>query len=119
MNRIIAILFFLICASLNGKAQINLVRNGSFEDKFTCPYAYDQVKDAKFWNCIDTAYVSSLNPFFGDPNCAPEYCNICGTGGGGHLLTLAFINILEPDSECLMSVCSWTTRWLLIINVIT
>ncbi len=82
MIRTFIIIACLICASLTGEAQINLVINGDFEQKKTCPYAYDQVKDALYWSCIDTAFISPLDSLIGFHYCSPEYCNLCGTGGG-------------------------------------
>ena len=61
-------------------AQINLVINGSFEARDTCPWGADQIKIAKYWSCIDTGYLSSL-PYVGDPNCSPEYINTCAPFG--------------------------------------
>ena len=50
-------------------AQVNYVRNGSFEQYSSCPTDWDQIKKARYWQPID----STDN----DPLCSPEYCNIC------------------------------------------
>ncbi len=47
----------LICAfilPLKGSAQINFVRNGSFEDTIQCPATLDQIKFANYWSGIDS-----------------------------------------------------------------
>ena len=79
------------CACIKTQAQLNLVMNGSFEKKYICPYAVDQIKDAKYWSCIDTAYVSSLDTLYGNPHCSPEYINTCSpTGGAGAPINAEF-----------------------------
>ncbi|MEI8280010.1 MAG: T9SS type A sorting domain-containing protein [Bacteroidota bacterium] len=71
MKRIISILLLqLTCASVY--AQVNLVRNPSFEQHTQCPNAFDQIQFANYWSSIDTIDI--------DPICSPEYCNKCGSG---------------------------------------
>jgi|GEM_PF-2112586 len=62
-------------------AQINLIKNGGFEEYTHCPYNSDQIKLAKYWNCIDTGYISPGDSTLGDPLCAAEYVNTCIEGG--------------------------------------
>ncbi len=70
------IMFFLfvLYLPLAGKAQINLVRNPSFEQNDSCPDQYDEVKYAH-WTGLDTVW----NP----PDWAhaipgvPDYCHTC------------------------------------------
>ena len=62
----------LICAFVFANAQINLVRNPSFENYSVCPVIYDQLKYALFWQSID-----SIGTFPDAPLCTPEYCNAC------------------------------------------
>ena len=63
-------LFFLFLSLFSPSySQINLVRNGGFEQYSSCPNNYDQIRRANFWQPIDT--LSS------DPICSPEYCNAC------------------------------------------
>jgi len=50
-------------------AQVNLVRNPSFEQHSQCPNAWDQIRFANYWSPIDTVSI--------DPICSPEYCNVC------------------------------------------
>ncbi len=73
-------LLLIIFGSLfsgNLHAQINLVKNGDFETRDTCPWGPDQIKIAKYWNCIDTPYFTSILPYAGNPDCSPEYINTC------------------------------------------
>ncbi len=51
------------------QAQVNLVRNGSFEQYSSCPTGIDQIKRANYWQTIDSISV--------DAGCTPEYCNNC------------------------------------------
>ena len=90
MMRTFLVITFLICAFSRGEAQINLVMNGDFEQKKACPYFYDLVNDARYWSCIDTAYVYPTDSLEGSPNCSPEYCNLCGTAGGSAPANIAF-----------------------------
>ncbi len=71
MKNTVLILIF-ICAFVNTNAQINLVRNGGFEEYYHCPTTPDQIRYAKYWNDIDT---TSRYPY--GPVCSPEYCNSC------------------------------------------
>ncbi|MEI8278922.1 MAG: hypothetical protein WCG87_04105 [Bacteroidota bacterium] len=66
-------LLLLLC--LSSQAQVNLVRNPSFEQHSQCPNAYDQIRFANYWSPIDTDN--------SHPICSPEYCNICGAGVAG------------------------------------
>ncbi len=59
-------LFFL---PVLAKAQVNLVRNGSFEQYSSCPNGIDQIKKAIFWQTTDSLPFTS--------SCSPEYCNTC------------------------------------------
>ena len=78
------VIFTCACSlSFIGQAQVNLVRNPSFEQRDTCPWTADQIKIASYWSCIDTGYVSSIVAYAGDPNCSPEYINGCSTTGEG------------------------------------
>ena len=56
-------------------AQVNMVKNGGFEQYSRCPIAINQIKYANFWQDID----SVPNPDYGLPWCASEYCNTCDT----------------------------------------
>ncbi len=67
MNRLILLLLLLVPGV--AQAQVNLVRNGGFEQYDFCPTDYDQIKKAVYWNTIDTLSM--------DAGCAPEYCNAC------------------------------------------
>ena len=67
------IFIFLLFFCNYSYAQINLVRNPSFETHDSCPNTINQVAYANYWNGIDTAVYNGY--------CLPEYDNICGTGG--------------------------------------
>jgi hypothetical protein len=72
MKRLFLLLLsFLLC--INVKAQLNLVKNPSFEQYSLCPNSFDQISYATSWHSIDTNGIVS---------CASEYCNVCATGGG-------------------------------------
>ena len=79
MKKFLLVVILFICASIKGEAQINLVKNGDFEQETTCPYYPDQIKIAKYWSCIDTGYISTTDSFAGNNQCSPEYINLCGT----------------------------------------
>ena len=73
-------ILLLLCAYLPAVAQVNLVKNPSFEQYLFCPNTTDQIKAANYWSPIDT----NAN----DPLCSPEYCHTCATD----------INIRIPNS---------------------
>ena len=78
------LLFLIISGFLHpGKlfAQINLVINGGFEQRDTCPWLNQQMKIVNDWSSIDTGYVSTSFPLVGDPNCSPSYVNACASYG--------------------------------------
>ncbi len=89
MKKIICIVL-LICACAIAHAQINLLRNGSFEQHDSCPNNFDQIRWAKYWDAIDTNYV------WGDSACLSladqysEYVNVCGTGFGAVPINIGF-----------------------------
>ena len=60
-----------------GQAQVNYVLNPSLEIDTACPYAYDQIFFAKYWESLDTVYQSDSAAYYGE--FGPEYCNICAT----------------------------------------
>jgi len=65
-----------ICACLQLHAQINLVRNPSFEQYSQCPWQENQVRLANYWDGIDTSYHDGDSTFY-DPPYLPDYCNVC------------------------------------------
>ncbi len=78
----------LFCASiLPVGAQINLVKNPSFEHFIQCPHAYSEVSFANYWSAlVDTTYVLDSEWIYYDSagsiniytaNCVPYYCNAC------------------------------------------
>ena len=71
-------MIYVVCACPIGHAQINLVRNPSFERYSHCPHYYDQIAFANFWNSLDTTWnpLDSTEPVVAGL-CAPEYCNKC------------------------------------------
>ena len=79
MNKIV-ISFAIVACCLNfrSNAQINLVRNGGFEQYYDCPGGWDNIILAKFWTPIDTN--GTLVPYT-MPLCTPEYDNKCAPSG--------------------------------------
>ena len=71
------ILIFFICAFAKANAQINLVRNPSFEQYSHCPDNIDEAKYAIGWQSLDSSW--SPPDWIHDPNGVPEYCNVCAT----------------------------------------
>ncbi|WP_461789437.1 T9SS type A sorting domain-containing protein [Pedobacter sp.] len=70
MKQLIGILFFT-CANAMAFAQVNFVKNPSFEDTVKCIDEINQIGRAKYWTCaVDTV---------GEPYYAPEYYSAaCG-----------------------------------------
>lgn len=64
------------CAKKN-MAQVNLVRNPSFEEYSHCPDAIDEMKYSNFWMSLDSSW--SPPDWAHAPWGVPEYCNICAT----------------------------------------
>ena len=76
MKNALAFIILFICAPmLRVGAQINLVKNPSFEKYSNCPNSWDLAQYASSWSSIDT-----VDGLAGNSLCAPDYCNICGTG---------------------------------------
>ncbi len=75
MKRLIVFVFLFTCAFSN--AQVNLVRNPSFEQYSPCPDYIDEIKYSNFWMSIDTIWSPPdwTHPIFG----VPEYCHACAT----------------------------------------
>ena len=76
----------LFCFSfLPALGQANLVLNGSFEIHDTCPYDFDAVRFARYWDALDTNYSYYHDIYSGtylstchcDP--FPDYANTCAT----------------------------------------
>lgn len=63
--------FCITCACLFGTAhaQVNMVLNGGFEQYSSCPTIWNQIKNATYWQAID-----SIDQY---PLCAPEFCHTC------------------------------------------
>jgi hypothetical protein len=77
VRKIIVTLVFTCAFILQIKAQVNYVLNPSFEQHGRCPYNYDQVKYANFWNGVDTTWDPNGADSAAGPYCLPEYCNSC------------------------------------------
>lgn len=63
--RFVYILFFLLFYALDASSQINLVRNGSFEDHSACPNNQDQLPLCDYWvkaNTCTVDYVCACSP---------------------------------------------------------
>jgi len=73
------ILILFTCACVVSRAQVNLVRNPSFEQYSICPNNAEQVSYANYWSGIDSSWVFYTAP---DPRCNPNYYNICSTSPG-------------------------------------
>jgi hypothetical protein len=52
--------------------QVNLVKNGDFEQYSSCPQANDNITLCNYWSSID-----SLATQF--ETCVPDYCHVCGS----------------------------------------
>lgn len=65
-KQILMFVFLFTCACL--QAQVNLVKNPSFEQYSQCPNAVDQISFADYWSGADST---------GTNNCVPEYSNAC------------------------------------------
>ncbi len=76
MIRTIIVFIIITCACSNLQAQVNLVRNGSFEQYTDCPTGLDQVAYAKHWRALDSPSVMT-NPL----DCLPDYVNACSIWG--------------------------------------
>lgn len=76
MIRIIITLIVFTCASHHLQAQVNLVRNGGFEQYTDCPTGLDQVTYATHWRALDSPSVIT-NPL----DCLPDYVNACSIWG--------------------------------------
>jgi len=87
MMKTVLIMLSIICAFVDTKAQINLVKNGGFEQYSQCPTDLDQVSYANYWNGIDTNWNYSDSIIY-DPPCLPDYINGCSTN----------INTREPNN---------------------
>jgi len=72
LKHCIIILLCCLC-SIGGWGQVNYVLNPSLEDYDTCPSGPDQIRFAKFWNCLDTVDLVGYG--------IPEYCNRCDLTG--------------------------------------
>jgi hypothetical protein len=73
MKKILTILLLFTCSF--SKAQVNMVRNGSFERHDTCPNDLDEVKYALGWMSLDSTWSPPdwAHSVWG----VPEYCNVC------------------------------------------
>ncbi len=76
MIRNIITLIVFTCACHHLQAQVNLVRNGSFEQYTDCPTGLDQVTYATHWRALDSPSVLT-NPL----DCLPDYVNACSIWG--------------------------------------
>jgi len=80
-NKLLISLAFT-CACLlpfAGQAQVNLVRNPSFEQDTACPNNGEQVSYCNSWTGIDSSWFFYTLP---DPLCNPAYLNTCATDPG-------------------------------------
>ena len=68
MNKLF-VFILLICACNTMQAQLNFIRNGSFEQHSSCPNNFDQIKYAFFWNSIDTTWSPGDTITPGHPAC--------------------------------------------------
>jgi Secretion system C-terminal sorting domain len=72
MKYLLTVIFLFACATL--LAQVNLVKNPSFEQYSQCPSQFDEMRLANFWSGID-----SLGALPNPPPGIPEYCNYCSS----------------------------------------
>ena len=80
MKKVVVLLICAFFLSIGGRAQINLVRNGSFEQHTMCPDNYDEAKYCNHWMGIDTTW----NPpdWAHVPMGIPDFCHVCATYSG-------------------------------------
>ncbi len=71
----------LLLAPLADYAQVNLVRNGGFEQYAFCPYGVDQIGFANYWSGLDTNWNYADSNYSKFTSCLPEYCNTCDNNG--------------------------------------
>lgn len=66
-------ILFVVFAAFNfvSFAQLNLVKNSSFEQNTACPTMWDQIRYADYWNAIDSSNLSA--------GCIPDYINGCSS----------------------------------------
>jgi Secretion system C-terminal sorting domain len=82
MKKIFALLIVFV-VSYNLPAQINLVKNASFEDYYQCPNFANEGTFCKFWTgIVDTDWYAtvsgdSFGSYGSGIDCIPTYCNIC------------------------------------------
>ena len=80
MIRPLILMLVFICACVKMQAQINLVKNGGFEQYSKCPYDLDQIKYAYYWSSVDSfGSPDSVGLETGWPQCNPQYCNRCNS----------------------------------------
>jgi len=71
-------MLLFICACVKSQAQMNLVKNGGFEQYSICPSNFDEVTYTTYWSGIDTSWVPA-DTLADDPPCLPDYINGCST----------------------------------------
>ncbi len=76
MKHIIVIVMFT-CASAIAHAQVNLVKNGGFEQYRFCPHYLDEIGFCNYWSGLDTNWVYGDSSKLTYTLCLPEYCNTC------------------------------------------
>ena len=103
MKKIVFI--FALLSFLNVKAQINLIRNPSFEQYSSCPFDFDQVSSSNYWSGIDTSTGA-----YGTAWCLPEYYNVCGTGAFS-LPHAAYFNHYARTGNGLMGMDMYYDTW--------
>lgn len=83
------------------QAQVNLVKNPSFEVYDTCPNNGEQVSYSKFWSGIDSSWVFYTLP---DPWCNPDYFNACATDAGATIPNNAYFYHYARTGNAMMGV---------------
>ncbi len=79
MRKVAFIIALFTCVVTKVKAQVNLVKNPSFEQYSACPINNDQSYLANGWNGIDSNWYiggSAAHPF-----CLADYINVCAPYG--------------------------------------
>ncbi len=77
MKNIALVLMLFTCASL--KAQVNLVKNPSFEQYSDCPDQCDEIKFATGWMSLDSVWTPPAYKYYQG---VPEFLTVCGTACG-------------------------------------
>jgi len=78
MKNIALMMLLFTCTSL--RAQVNLIKNPSFEQYSECPDQCDEIKFATGWMSLDSVWTPPAYKYYQG---VPEYISLCGSGCAG------------------------------------